>query len=178
MGVNYLTDKAVTKKSKIADYGTFATKKINQGELIAVFGGVVMDYQTWSSLPESVHDKVLQIGDEVFIGPQIPKDLGDGDYINHSCDPNAGIKGQIYLVAMRDIQAGEEITFDYAMTIAESIKFKMKCNCGSRYCRGLITETDWSLPELQKKYQGYFSHYIQQKIEQLKSFFQETSRVS
>jgi hypothetical protein len=40
--------------------------------------------------------------------------------------------------------------------------------CGSPNCRGLITEEDWKIPELQKKYDGYFSWYLQEKIDGIK----------
>jgi hypothetical protein len=72
---------------------------------------------------------------------------------------------------MRDIQAGEEITFDYGTTVSVSVGsdmiFEMDCACGSPCCRKTITEQDWMLPELQVRYKGYFSQYIQNKIEKL-----------
>jgi uncharacterized protein len=168
LSFNYLSHKAETRRSDIADDGTFAVSRINQGELIAVFGGFVLNYGAWMATPDGVRDKWLQIGEDAFLGPKVPEDLGDGDYINHSCDPNTGLNGQVFLVALRDIEAGEEITFDYAMTISE-VKFEMRCNCGSESCRGMITENDWKLESLQEKYQGFFSHYIQQKIIKLRS---------
>ena len=91
-------------------------------------------------------------------------------FFNHSCDPNAGINGQIFLVAMRDIEKGEQITFDYAMTLhhTEGVgRYELKCLCGSKNCRGTITEDDWKIPELQKKYAGYFQWYLEEKIKKL-----------
>jgi hypothetical protein len=41
----------------------------------------------------------------------------------------------------------------------------MDCDCGARRCRKRITESDWKLAELQRKYDGYFSEYIQEKID-------------
>lgn len=38
------------------------------------------------------------------------------------------------------------------------------CHCGSPLCRGLITDHDWQLPELQKRYQGHFSPHINDRI--------------
>lgn len=91
----------------------------------------------------------------------------DEDYFNHSCTPNAGIKGQIVLVAMRDIRADEEVCFDYAMCLYPTPgapRYEMRCNCGAKNCRGVITDDDWQIPELQKRYDGYFSWFIQEKI--------------
>ena len=86
-------------------------------------------------------------------------------FLNHSCEPNIGILGQILFVAMRDIQAEEELTIDYAMFGAD--KEPMPCNCQSPACRGIITDSDWQLADLQEKYEGYFSAYIQAKIHHL-----------
>ena len=65
-------------------------------------------------------------------------------------------------VAIRDIAAGEELTIDYAMTDDEP--YEMECQCGSETCRKLITGTDWQKPELQKKYDGYFSWFILRRM--------------
>jgi SET domain-containing protein len=83
-------------------------------------------------------------------------------FLNHSCEPNVGILGQIIFVAMRNIDSGEELTIDYAMFGAN--KKPMQCNCRFSNCRGLITASDWKIKKLQVKYRGYFSSYIQLKI--------------
>ena len=86
-----------------------------------------------------------------------------------SCWPNAGFRGQIFLVAMRDIAVGEEVTFDYAMVVSKSngssIEFEMDCTCGEPACRGRITESDWQRQELRPMYRGYFSQYLEERIE-------------
>ena len=84
-------------------------------------------------------------------------------YVNHSCDPNCGLRGEITGVAMRDIEVGEEITMDYAMLDNEEHTFE--CNCGSVNCRHIITGYDWKIKELQKKYNKYFASYLREKIE-------------
>ncbi len=56
----------------------------------------------------------------------------------------------------------EELTFDYAMTDDEL--YEMPCQCGTTSCRQVITGFDWQKPEVQKKYHGYFSWFIQRKI--------------
>ena len=90
-------------------------------------------------------------------------------YVNHSCQPNSGFKGQIFLVAMQAISPGEEITFDYAMALypspASTVVFSMECSCGTSACRGRITEDDWQKPELQARYGGYFQWFLQKKFD-------------
>jgi hypothetical protein len=118
-------------------------------------------------LPEHLQDHAMQIEERFVLGSRSTTE--DTDFLNHSCDPNAGFKGQIFLVAMRPILAGEEVTFDYAMVVSESvgsdIVFQMNCRCGAPTCRRVITEHDWKRADLRNRYQGYFSEYLREKIE-------------
>jgi uncharacterized protein len=83
-------------------------------------------------------------------------------FINHSCEPNVGFAGNIVLVAMRDVAAGEELTTDYALF--DDADDPMACNCGTPSCRGTISGRDWQLPELQRKYGSYFSTYLYRRF--------------
>jgi len=90
-----------------------------------------------------------------------------GYYINHSCNPNSGIKGQNFIVSMNNINKNEQITFDYAMclfSLTKKADYSFKCLCGEKNCRKLITSNDWKILSLQKKYKGYFQWYLQNKI--------------
>ena len=68
------------------------------------------------------------------------------------------------MTATRDIKKGEEVTYDYAMTDAD-YDYSFKCNCGSKDCRKVITTNDWKSPALRRRYKGYFSWYVQGKID-------------
>lgn len=166
-GHSWIHDGLEVRESKLQGIGVFAKQDIMKGERLAIFGGSVMLLDEIKELPEEVQYYAMQIEERLALGNRssVPEDT---DYFNHSCDPNSGFHGQIFLVAMRDIAKGEEITFDYAMTISESIGsdivFNMECNCGSPLCRKLLTEDDWKLSELRLRYKGYFSEYIDQKI--------------
>jgi hypothetical protein len=83
-------------------------------------------------------------------------------YLNHSCEPNVGVAGNVVFVAMRTISAGEELTIDYAMI--DDSQSSMVCHCGTVGCRGTISGQDWRLPSLQQRYGRYFSWYLQAKI--------------
>lgn len=77
---------------------------------------------------------------------------------NHSCDPNLWWSGD-ELVALRDIAAGEELTYDYATDGSAGVlgpAALLRCNCGSMRCRGLIEAGDRHIPELQRRYAGHF----------------------
>ena len=151
-------------------WGIFAKADIGKDERLAIFGGKIMLIDEMYQIPEMMQSYTMQIEERFVLGPasSVPEDT---DFFNHSCDPNSGFKGQVFLVAMRDIRAGEEITFDYCMTVSESVGsdmvFEMDCACGSPWCRKTITEQDWMIPGLQLRYKGYFSPYIQDKIEKL-----------
>lgn len=152
--------------------GIFAIRHIPKGSLLVAFGGYVMTLQQEQGLPDEIGDHAHQIEDNLVIGVSRVEDKQSVDQINHSCEPNAGFKGQIFLESMRDISPDEEITFDYAMTLAEGgamEPYKMTCLCGRKTCRGVITDSDWRILELQQRYEGYFQYYIQKKIDALKT---------
>jgi hypothetical protein len=71
--------------------------------------------------------------------------------------------GSTLLVAMRDIEIGDELSFDYA-TCDDSDYDEFTCSCGSTLCRGTVTGLDWKLADLRKKYDGWFSAYLAKKI--------------
>lgn len=149
--------------------GVFAKEHIKKGERLAIFGGTVITIDEMNELPEQNQSHLMQIEERFVFGTTSPVPE-DTDYFNHSCNPNAGFHGQIFLVAMRDIAKDEEITFDYAMIISESVgasvpeDIDMNCRCGAANCRKRFTENDWKIPELREKYKDYFSEYIKRKI--------------
>ena len=158
------------KKTKGYGDGVFSKKIIKKDSLLAIFGGRIISLNEESKLPKKYKDTGIQIYDNLVISSYDNKEPADN--FNHSCDPNAGIRGQIFLVAMRDIKRGEHITFDYAMCQFYSKKYapyyyRLKCLCGSPNCRGYITANDWKNKDLQKKYNGYFQYYLNEKIKKL-----------
>jgi hypothetical protein len=146
--------------------GSFAIADIPKDEVIAAWSGRVIGEEELSGLTLEEKGHTIQIDDELFLAPIGMEE--PSDFINHSCDPNAGLRGQIVLVAMRGIRAGEQICFDYAMSDSRAFD-EFDCMCGDPSCRKRITGDDWKLPTLWKKYQGYFSPYLQKKIEQIRS---------
>jgi SET domain-containing protein len=161
---NWLSEKAETRGSGIDGYGTFAKCRIEKGEIIAVFGGKVIRLEDWRKLPGALRRRSLAISSNLELIPPDVEWIGDGDYINHSCDPNTGIRGQIFLVSIREIETDEEVTFDYAMVIGDP-NFRMVCRCSRRNCRKVVRGDDWKDPVLQRRYHGYFSMYIQEMID-------------
>jgi len=153
--------------------GIFAKKDIKKDEILIVMGGYIFDIEAENHLNSFNEDKPIEISECFSFSPRNRSDMEKmpQHYINHSCNPNCGFKGQLFIVAMKKIKKGEEILFDYAMVIASNPKstsyFKMKCLCGSKNCRGIINEEGWKIPQLQKKYAGYFQWYLEEKIKKL-----------
>jgi hypothetical protein len=145
--------------------GIFAVEPLNKGDLILLWGGrVVRGDQIDPDMPNRTV-RTVQIDDNLFL--LTPEPLEPSDCMNHSCRPNAGFSGQIGLIAMREIQAGEEVCIDYAMCDSEPYD-EFDCGCGAPDCRGRVTGDDWKDPELQARYDGYFSAYLQRRINAMK----------
>lgn len=138
-----------------------ATEPIAQGELIVVWSGTLVDGTELDAMPATVRRYSLQVEENHYLVSL--SDCEPPDYVNHCCEPNSGLSGQIALVAMRDIEAGEEITYDYAMSDGSSYD-EFPCGCGSAKCRGRVTGEDWKLPDLWQRYAGYFSPYLTRRI--------------
>jgi len=142
--------------------GVFAIEPVARGEILAMWGGRVVPVEDIYQFDEQQLHFVIQVEEGLFLAPSDPTEAAE--YVNHSCDPSAGLNGQIALVALRDIASGEEICFDYAMSESHSL-FEFECRCGSPRCRGWVRADDWLDPELQRRYAGYFSPYLQRRID-------------
>ena len=164
--LSYISPKATVKDSPIHGKGLFAIEPIAKGEIACVKGGYILNRQTLGGMPTWYRVAEVPIAEHLFIGPFHEGEREGGMiFSNHSCEPNIGVQGQIIFVAMRDIQVGEELTHDWATTDDE--EYEMACNCGAVNCRKVITGQDWRRKDLQEKYRGYMSWYLEEKIEQI-----------
>lgn len=162
--LSYISPKAEVRESPIHGRGLFARESLAEGEVVCVKGGYVFDRATLKAVPEWYRAAEIQLTEDLFIGPAFEEEReGSMVFSNHSCEPNIGVRGQIVFVAMRDIEAGEELTHDWATT--DDDDYELDCRCGAKTCRGVITGQDWRRPELQDKYRGYFSTYLADKID-------------
>ena len=123
-----------------------------------------MDADTFARIEAQVSPAEIQIEDDLYIAPIRAEDVEANILcLNHSCNPNVGVRGQITFVAMRDIPTNAELTIDYAMIDGNPAE-RMHCHCGAQECRKIISGSDWRLPALQQRYAGYFSRYIHDRI--------------
>lgn len=145
--------KVKIRNTKKYGKGIFAIKEIRKGEVIAEFDGPLLDddFEPWTT---DLQNHAIQCGAALWRDSK-----GLARYVNHSCDPNCGIKKLFKIVAMRKIKKGEQITWDYEMT-EKSHWWRLKCRCGSPLCRGKIGSYK-NLPlALRKKYKGYISEWL------------------
>jgi hypothetical protein len=158
---SWLTPDATVRPAGPKGLGVFATADIPAGTTVAGFGGHVVERSEFDTLDEVLRTHALQVDERLYLVSLPP--FAPADYANHSCEPNCGIVGSCLLVTMRDVAAGEELCFDYAMTDTNDYD-EFVCECGAPGCRRLITGGDWRLAELQVRYSGYFSSYITRRI--------------
>lgn len=164
---SWFSPKTVKHASAIEGRGLFARETISRDEIVAVKGGAIMDAAAFALVRDAVTPSEIQIEDGLYIAPRSAGEVEANILcLNHRCDPNVGVRGQISFVAMRDIAPDTELTIDYAMIDGDPT-LKMQCSCGAPECRGLITGDDWRRPDLQRKYRGYFSRYLQDRIRRL-----------
>jgi hypothetical protein len=144
-------------------FGVFAHQPITSGALLVMWSGKIVSTEHLPELTALEVSRSVQVEEDLYLVPIVEGE--PGDFINHSCNPNAGLQGQIALVALRDIEVGEEICYDYAMTDGSAYD-EFECHCGEPICRHRVTGSDWQLPELQIRYAGHFSPYLQRRIAQ------------
>ncbi|PSM32004.1 SET domain-containing protein-lysine N-methyltransferase [Haliangium sp. UPWRP_2] len=162
--VSWLDSRLVVKKSPIAQSGIFATENIKQGEVLIRWGGEVFTIQEVLD-GATDDDTACQIDDEHYIAFAKGHGQDADDFMNHSCDPNTWMEDEVTISARRDIQAGEEITADYALWVAEDAEVLIpNCQCKTGLCRQRIMGDDWKLKSVQDRFRGHFPPYLERRI--------------
>jgi len=144
--------KVIVRRTLKHGKGVFARVKIPKGMVIAAFDGTIYDH-THEDWNDDLYNHAIQ-----FEKRRWRDSMGIARLVNHSCDPNCGIRDLFKIVAMRDIAAGEEVTWDYGMT--EDHVWRMKCTCGSPLCRKVIGSYRTMPPAIRRKYKGYISGWL------------------
>ncbi len=139
------------KKSHRKGEGIFATKLFRRNDLVMV--GAIKEVLNGN------HSHASQVGENEYV-----LHAGLINKVNHSCAPNCGIRlnetGAHNFVAIKNISAGEEITFDYAMRNYGIDYFPSQCACGSKVCRSKITGWKDLPDERKKEYEGFVAPYL------------------
>ncbi len=135
------------RQSRVHGRGVYTTRSIPAGKRIIEYTG---ERVLWEDAPDDEDDPhTFNFGLEngLVINPEIGGN--DARWINHSCEPNCEAieeDERIFIYALRDIEPGEELFYDYALEIDEPITAesatKHKCCCGSAKCRGTMLELE------------------------------------
>lgn len=140
--------------------GLFAGRDFQKGEWLFRLSGPVIGSAAASAKGET-EGNVLQVSPTNYIDLEPP-----GVFINHSCNPNTGIRSHVEVFALQSIRVAEELRFNYSTTMSER-RWTMRCHCGTPQCRGLITDFPELPPAIQERYLalGIVQEFIVQEME-------------
>ena len=130
----------VVRPSPIHAVGVYTNAPIRKGTRIVEYAGERIS-------PEEADRRYDGVSRTYLYGLEDGKTVIDGEglgaYLNHSCSPNCEvdeIKGRVWLFAIREIAAGEELVWDYNLYDDDE---PAPCHCGSRKCRGTMYSREW-----------------------------------
>lgn len=136
--------------------GVYATAPIPAFTEVASFDGEIYYGVVNADYPPEILNFPITFGSD-----RGRDSKGIARYLNHSCSPNAGIRGSFTIVTMRNIREGEEICWDYDMS--EDTDWWMPCECGSENCRGKIRGFRYLNDEIRDRYRGFISDWLVEK---------------
>jgi len=130
----------VIRPSPIHSVGVYTSAPIRKGTRVIEYVGRRITPEEADRLYEGAERTYLYgVGD----GKVVIDGEGMAAYLNHSCDPNCEvdeIKGRVWIFAVRDIAAGEELVWDYNLYDDDD---PAPCHCGSSKCRGTMYSREW-----------------------------------
>jgi hypothetical protein len=136
------------RKSGIHGKGVFALQPLQPGDMVIEYKGEII---TWAEAQarhphdpsDPNHTFYFHIDDERVIDGKVHGNAAR--WINHACDPNCEadeVDGRIFIKAIKPVQPGDELFYDYGLIIDERYTAKLKkefaCHCGSGKCRGTL----------------------------------------
>ncbi len=131
----------IVRSSDIHAAGVYATTPYKKGTHIVEYTGPRIDREEADRRYEDREYTYLFGLDN---GVDIIDGHGVAAFINHCCDPNCEtdeIKGKIWIIALRNIAAGEELVYDYNLYDGDADD-PATCHCGAKKCRGTMYTDD------------------------------------
>jgi SET domain-containing protein len=125
------------RRSPIQGTGGFAKIDIRRGKRIVEYAGPRLSTEQAQALMERGNAYIFTLSDEVAIEGWVP--WNTARFLNHSCEPNCEsriVRGRVWLYALRSIQAGEELTYNYGYGLGDAEA--NPCHCGAPTCVGYI----------------------------------------
>ncbi len=137
-----------TRRSGVHGKGVFALTDIAEGEVIIEYVGAIISWKEAQRRhphdpADPNHTFYFHIDETRVIDALVGGN--SSRWINHACDPNCEAdeqEGRVFIKALRNIAAGEELNYDYGLIIDERYTPKLKaeypCWCGASQCRGTL----------------------------------------
>ena len=146
--------------------GVFAARTFSRGRVIDTIAGRITHHRVLWNRGGSFAANCIRFGPNTYLDPSSDA----GRYLNHSCEPNAGIRkwnNQLFLVAAQRIQKGTQVVIDYSTTLGDDDIWTMRCNCGTTICRKTIRRFGTLPAALQLEYlrAGLVPGYIVETLE-------------
>jgi uncharacterized protein len=149
------------RPSEIAGRGLVATVDLPAGTVVSRLGGRLVDGETLSVLAERGDVDAVAVDDDRHL---VLSPGSSNRFVNHACDPNLGWVDGYCLETLVDVTSGTELVSDYATSIADP-GWILRCHCTSYRCRQMVEGTDWAIPQLQQRYAGHWTPYVQRLID-------------
>ncbi len=136
------------RASPVHGTGAFAARRIRRGTRIIEYLGERIsqeeaDRRYDDDASDHPHVLLFSVDDDLVLDGGVGG--SDAKYLNHCCDPNCEtevIDGRVFIIALRTIAPGEELTYDYHLDYDgeydEEALRKFACRCGSPACRGTM----------------------------------------
>ena len=141
--------------SKIAGMGVMIGENTKKGELIRYIKGEMCFKVNKDKKDALANPDWVGIAKNQWIDPEKPY-----KFLNHSCNPTAGIKGRVSLIALRDLKEGDEVAIDYSTIEADDL-WEMPCACGEKDCRKTIKSISFLPAKNFNKYFPFIPRYFQ-----------------
>lgn len=161
--MNQLIEDLIEIKESKFGKGLFAKKNIPAQTILCKITGSELNFASTVELKHK-ESHSLQIDFDKYILCEPPF-----LFSNHSCNPNCGINASLEMFALKKIKKGEELFWDYSTSMLER-HWTMKCACGEKCCRKIITDFDLLPQRLQSKYLQlnivfpFITHFLEQRF--------------
>ncbi len=133
--------------------GVYASRRIELGELVWDYSG---KERSIKDIPKELWQYCFQVDYDRYV---VPKKGSAGWFMNHSCEPNCVIMGRTRIVALRRIEEGDEVTFDYSTNVGWD-GFAMECKCGTSGCRKVVRSYKFLSKDLKGHYGACVSWFL------------------
>lgn len=149
MSITWLTKAIYVAPSAIDKVGIFSAHRLRSGDTVfCVIGQYVRN--GFSVEFAQMGPNWIGISKELWLDPDLTNPM---TFMNHACEPNSIVTEGLRVIALKDIEAGEEIVMDYSTTEIDPF-WKMDCHCNKPSCRKVIEAFQFLPATLRQRYQG------------------------